>query len=319
MSEIPTNLALLVLPRGALAALENSASLRWLARGDVRRPSNGDLLARAAEILVDDAPEGGRAALRYWGETGHRPDTWLAAADPVFFEARLDHLRLHALDPQEVEPDMGEILEALNAAFGNEPDGLRFIGTGGQGYVAAKAEPFRTPDSSAEAISGAEPSGYLPEGPGTEDYLRLHSEIQMLLHGLPAADRRFAGGQRPVNGLWLWGGGRAPDVETRPLPVLYGHAPVLAGFWHCCGATVRPWPGNLVDCAAEGTGFVASLPAQGELADHLEEARRLLSAGAIREIVVMSADGIDVRLRAAHRFRFWRKVRHMVPPAEART
>jgi len=314
MSQAFKNFAVLVLPRDARGALSGSPVARWLGRGDVGAGSPGDLLARLGAVLGVDVPERGRAALRFWGQAGRRPEHWIAAADPVYLEAHLDHLRLHALHPDEVADDLGDLLGELDATLGNDKDGLRFRLVEGRGYVEADREPFATSPSGPGTISGGEPSGHMPEGREAAGYHRLQSEIQMVMHGSAVADRRAAAGRRPLNGLWLWGGGWAPEPETRPLPALFGDAPLLAGYWASSGASARPWPGNLAGCFADDEAVVAVLPDDGHVTQHLEEARRLLTDGAVGRLVVMFAGGTTIRLRPAHRFRFWRQRDAFAPP-----
>ena len=68
--------------------------LRWLSQAQlekVRAPEN--LLAQVLGAIGREQPIEGLAALRMWGQTGDRPGTWIAAADPVYMEPRLDRLR----------------------------------------------------------------------------------------------------------------------------------------------------------------------------------------------------------------------------------
>lgn len=63
----------------------------------------------------------------------------------------------------------------------------------------------------------------LPQGAGAREFMRLVNDAQMLLHAHPVNRLREARGAAPINGLWAWGGGRAPWVGTVP-DVLAGKA-----------------------------------------------------------------------------------------------
>ena len=70
--------------------------MAWLAQSDLTQETGPkELLARIIQETGLPYPEQGFAALRMWGQTGDRPTTWIAAADPVYLEPRLDHLCLH--------------------------------------------------------------------------------------------------------------------------------------------------------------------------------------------------------------------------------
>src|SRR5690606_10769345 len=54
---------------------------------------------------------------------------------------------------------------------------------------------------------------WMPQGEQARDWRRLQNEVQMHWHGHAVNDERAAQGQRPVNSIWLWGGG---DVAAEP-------------------------------------------------------------------------------------------------------
>ena len=92
------NAAVVVLPPVSAGRLEHPSLRTWLAQSDLTREAGrGEMLARVTRELGLPYPEAGLGALRMWGQTGDRPTSWIAGADPVYLEARLDHLCLHAL------------------------------------------------------------------------------------------------------------------------------------------------------------------------------------------------------------------------------
>jgi len=300
--------AIVFLPplRGRLA---DRALQRWLSRGqldDIGAPA--EPLAEVLRALGRQRPEQGLGALRMWGQTGDRPGTWIAAADPVYMEPRLDRLFLHALDTDDVSrSELRSLFDALQAILG-EDGALGFARLGGCGYIRSQY-PMVTPAVPATLLDGQNPAAALPSAAA----LGLISEIEMALHELPANVERQARGQPPVNSLWVWGGGYAPQPRTVGVPPLYSGEPLLRGYWASVAGQAGEWPGTIAACldAAPG-GFVATVPHVQDV-DAAPEAdlaavRDALRSGRLNRAVLISADGIRVLLRRSDRLRVWRRV-----------
>ena len=134
----------------------------------------------------------------------------------------------------------------------------------------------------------------------------------MTLHGQPVNAERLARGQPPVNSLWIWGGGEAPEPRNARVPPLFGGEPLLRGYWASVGGSVRDWPGDIGACLdATPGGFVAAVPpVNGEGAAYhgeLVALRDALRSGRLDRVILISADGIRATLRGADRLRFWRR------------
>lgn len=316
MKELPS------LQRGAVIGLagiglrdvENDDLRRWLAQGDVYRESGPrDILPRVAAALGEAAPEAGQGALRYWGQTSTPPKGWLAAADPVYFEPRLDHLGLYSLpadDSQAADVDL--LFSELQQTLGDHY-GLQFRSLDGFGYLFSDRPVDAAADLSAAALDGFEPSAYMPEGPAAKAYQRLQSEIQMVLHQSEVQERRQGRGLRPINGLWIWGAGDTPAVEAAELPPLYGDDPLLKGFWYSRGASAGDLGRSLEDAVTDARSrFVAmpsarSIAASGGVEPLLNEMRSLLGRGSVRSLMLLFADGVTVVRSRRHGLRVWRK------------
>ncbi len=151
----------------------------------------------------------------------------------------------------------------------------------------------------------------MPSGTSADRYRRLISEIEMALHDHPVNTERQARGQRPVNSLWLWGGGLAPERASFPLPALFADDPLLRGFWKSVGAPSAGWPGSITACLDRvDRGFVAVVPddesdsaVPGEA---LAELRDAVESGRIDRLSLLAADGLRATVRRRDRFRFWR-------------
>lgn len=304
------NTAVAVLP--ALGQVEDRTLQRWLARADLRFDGRSqELLTGVLEALDRPVLEEGLGALRMWGQTGDRPTVWIAAADPVYLEPRLDHLCLHELTREDVQPAELRLLIdhlqetlATNANFG-------FARLGSCGYLRSDA-PLATPSVPPYLVDQQVPTGFLPEGPGGAAFRNLQSEIEMALHDHEVNQRRVAEGKQPVNSLWLWGGGMAPDRGTQDLPQLFANEPLMHGYWESCNAVADLWPGAMDEAIASCPGsFVAVTPMHGGAPSFLEECLRALRAALradrVGRLRLLFRDGYRADVRRSHALRFWRR------------
>ena len=194
----------------------------------------------------------------------------------------------------------------------------------------ATTEPARMPLTSvAEA---------LPRGEGAPALRRLNTEIEMWLHDHRVNEERARRGAPPVTTLWLWGGGAqasSPPAPSRDLAdAAFGSDAYIRGLWRLAGGETRPMPVDWAALIGEpraqrvlGVVEVAGLlhtNASWRLADAMAEIdRRLLSPalsalhrGELDRLVLLANDR-SLTLRAADRWRLWRRVRTMRSGLEA--
>ena len=302
--------AVVVLP--AVARLEDRFLRRWLAQSNLSVTSERRELLRSilAELGIE-YPQQGLGALRMWGQTGDRPTVWIAAADPVFLEPRLDHLRLHALSGSSVSPmELRVLIDHLQDSI-TAGTGFGFARLGARCYLRSD-KPIATATVPAYIVDGRQPGEFLPVGSNAAAYRNLQGEIEMALHDHESNQKRIADGRQPVNSLWLWGGGVAPERATRTLPPLFATNPLLHGFWESCNAPADRWPGHIEEClqTVDG-GFVAVTPASHDdapfIADCLQHLRDALRSGRVDRLVLLFRDGRRASVRRSHALRFWRR------------
>ncbi len=301
-----------VLPPVRGGRLEDRSLRAWLAQSELTlAPEPGELLHRLTNELGLPYPEQGLAALRMWGQTGDRPAVWIAAADPVYLEPRLDHLCLHALRGVGISPaDLRALFEHLQETLaGNERFGFARLGS--NGYLRS-AEPISTAAVPSYVVDQREPGEFLPSGEHTATHRTILSEIEMALHEHEVNLRRIDEGKQPVNSLWLWGGGIAPEKTTRPQPPLFADDPLLAGYWESATAVGELWPGSLTACAELSLhGFVAVTPEGDQRSEtliaYLEELHALLRTGRVGRLVLLFRDGLRADVRRSQTLRFWRR------------
>jgi len=306
------NTAIVVLPPVSGGQLENKSLRAWLAHSDLTRELGPiELLAQVVRELGFPYPEQGLAALRMWGQTGDRPANWIAAADPVYLEPRLDHLVLHAL--RGVGVQSAEIRVLIDHLQTMLADGEKygFMRLGSYGYISA-ASPIATARVPTYVVDSKKPDDFLPSGAGTAEHRNLLSEIEMALHEHEVNLNREANGHLPINSLWLWGGGTAPEQKTRVQPALFSDDALLKGYWNSATGVAESWPGDIKTCIEKSVaGFVAETP---EFADSpalldncLEEMREALHSGRLSSLTLLFRDGLRSHVRRNHSLRVWRR------------
>jgi hypothetical protein len=301
--------AIVVLPSLAAGRVRDPRLRRWLSRATVsRRELPCELLRSVLHCLHLPYPEEGLAALRLWGQTGDRPTVWIAAADPVYLEPRLTSLCLHALQGKDMPGnDLHEIFDYLQHRLAGK-DRYGFARIGAHGYVRASS-PLPTAREPACVIDGQAPNEYLPAGDETVSHHALRGEVEMALHEHAVNQRRESEGLLPVNSLWLWGGGFAPEQITEPRPPLFADDALLRGHWLSKTGVVDAWPGSIAACLDGAiAGFVAMPDVDNcDLQTCLEELRAALQSGRISKLTLLLEDGYIVELLRADAWRFWRR------------
>ncbi len=297
--------------------LRDSSLRDWLVRADLAQADGPvELLAGILGELGMPCPADGLAALRMWGQTGDRPTAWIAAADPVYLEPRLDHLCLHELQREGVPPsDMRPLIDHLQRVLAEDSD-IGFVRLGSCAYVTAQ-QPLATAKLPAYAVDQRQPNDYMPTGEGAAGYRRLASEIEMALHEHDVNIERQSQGLQPVNGLWIWGGGRAPEQRTEACLPLFADDPQLTGHWLSKTAVAEPWPGSIDACLKLAVaGFVAVVPEHDDdlsvLESCLYELRLALSGRRLSKLILMFRDGVYADVRRSQAVRIWRRGNPMI-------
>jgi hypothetical protein len=305
--------AIVVLPPGANGRVRDAGLRRWLSRGRLRyREPTMDMLQTVLLVTGHSVSGEGLAGLRLWGQTNERSAAWMAAADPVHLEARLDHLCLQSI-PRELLPlsDIRPLFDHLQAVVGSANCAFARIGQ----YAYLRSEPgFATAELSARLLHGLPPDEFMPQGASSDRYHALISEIQMALHEHPVNLRRERSGQSAVNSLWIWGGGVAPELRVEPIVPLFADDPLFRGYWLSRTGIAEPWPDDFAACCKLAEhGFVAVVPerrvnGRPEPADrYLRGLQKLHSGKSLARLTLLFRDGLEVSLSAADRFRVWRR------------
>jgi hypothetical protein len=164
----------------------------------------------------------------------------------------------------------------------------------------------------ARVVDQREPGEFLPTGEHTVMHRNILSEIEMSLHEHEVNERRIAEGKQPVNSLWLWGGGTAPEKTVRPQPPIFTDEALLLGYWESATAVADLWPGSFAECAeASMHGFVAVTPefeaSPEHLHQYLNEVRELLRSNRVSRLILLFRDGVRADVRRSDTLKFWRR------------
>ena len=304
-----------MLPPGMHGKVVRQGHRKWLSKGNVRLSEvPGAMLAGVLQAIGHPVPQEGLAALRFWGQTGERPGAWMAAADPVHLEARLDHLSLFALRGDAISrSDLGDLFAYLQRTLGDD-ERYTFVCRGRLGYLRGHA-PIATAAVSPEMIDGRPPDEYMPAGASAAAHDKLLSELQMALHDHEVNRQRAAVGERSVNSMWFWGGGTAPEKDTRPIPTLFADDPLFRGYWDSCTGVIEDWTDNFDQCLSIAPdGYVAVAPDELDfaqpsiLANHLENLRVVSNRGDLRKLTMLFRDGMNIEINNNDALRFWRRI-----------
>lgn len=305
--------AIVVLPAGEFGLLTDSIHRHWLLRGEVSSQNTAtEMLVTVLTMLGMPVPTSGMAALRHWGQTGHRSASWMAAADPIHLEARLRDLRIRSFLPGQIAPgEMRDLFDMLQEELGNG-EHHTFAKMDAFGYLHSDS-PIATATVSASVADGHVPDRFPPSGGSEKLFHQLLGELQMLLHDHEVNIARQRAGQPVINSLWFWGGGVAPEAVARPMPDLYSTNPLFNGFWASCQARFVAFE-DFADCLARSPqGFVAVAPDE-PLDDSLSSLRKLIGFGRLRHLTLLFRDGYAASLGRFDRLRFWRRAAR--PPGE---
>lgn len=143
-------------------------------------------------------------------------DGWWFLLQPVHLHIALDHLVLTDLRQLSVSEQESRALFDLVAPLFEESGLAFFYGNEKEWFV--RADDWRdlrtaTPDSAC----GHNIDIWMPKGAAALAWRKLQNEIQMTWFGHPLQEERETRGLKPVNSLWIWGGGSEREITiTNP-------------------------------------------------------------------------------------------------------
>jgi hypothetical protein len=214
---------------------------------------------------------------------------------------------------------MRALIDHLQATLAGDKK-FGFLQLGSCCYLSA-SRPIATAALPSYVINQQNPNEFLPAGEDSATYRTLQSEIEMALHEHAANLEREAAGLLPVNSLWLWGGGTAPEKTIQPQPPLFSEDGLLRGYWFSATAVTESWPGTIAKCLEKSVaGFVAEAPEFDDNPDDLleyclRELNAALKSGRLDSLTLLFRDGLRAHIRRSHAVRVWRRSSPMLDAA----
>ena len=201
--------------------------------------------------------------------TGAREEGCWACAQPVHLLTGLDHLRLAPLAGLQLSTGEAQAIdESLGAALAGSGYSLRPSEAGP--WTLACPTDIQCDTVEPAHAEGRDIRDCLPAGRDGAQIRKLMNELQMLLHEHPVNTRRAGRGLIPVNSFWLWGFGRAQELEPTQLPTLCTDDPWLQGLWRLYGVAARPLPAAEGALETEATLLIAAADAAADSVSALE-------------------------------------------------
>jgi len=288
--------------------------VRWCASGDHLPPSGAGrdaVLRDCFEFVGKDVPH---AALTRLFDGGDATDGCWVRADPAFVVADAVTLRMLACGTLDLSPaESGELARPLRLLFGDA--GFPLEATHPQRWCLRCPKGARLPRfSSPDAVLGDDLGAHLPQGDNERQWRHLLNEAQVILHNHPVNARRVERNLTPANSLWFWGAGTLPDWVRSPFDRVLSRDETALALARLGKIDAGP------PAADVGFGADKVLLDLADKRDGAElEAKFLAPIGErlrrreFGEVELRFEDGGKFRIRPAHRWRFWRRIRPLRP------
>ncbi len=239
---------------------------------------------------------------------------WLRA-DPVHLQVGMRGMTL--LDAEHVGLSMAEseaLAASLNPLF--EEAGWHLLAPAPARWYGHPSYAVKLRTTPLDKVATRHMNSALPVGPSAARVMRLVNDAQIILHDHPVNQARERRGERPINSLWLWGGGEMPKTGRHFQQVLAEQTEALA-LAKRSGSAGAPCPARLRDTPrADSTLLVLpEFPADATAADAARldgewfmPLLRGLQSGRIRRasLTLTGPEGGSVRLRMFDAWKLWK-------------
>jgi len=183
------------------------------------------------------------------GDGGEPGGAWWLRADPLALRADRDTVLVADATLFEVAPAEAAALTAsLSDHFAGR--GIAFLPIRPERWYARVAEDPEMTAAPLNDVRGARLGDHLPEGPQGRRWRAILNEIQMRLHEHPVNQAREARGAAPINGVWLWGAGRAAGSPHTRYQRVTADDPLAKGLARAAGKRCDPVPATAAEWLA---------------------------------------------------------------------
>ena len=253
---------------------------------------------------------------------------WWLRADPVHLRVDMGELALLADEGLRISTAESEALAAeLNGQL-EDPD-IRFAALAEKRWYVHLDRGPRLVTEPAWEVSGARIGEHLPRGDDAGRWRARINDVQMILHASPVNREREGRGEPAINSLWLWGGGRTPQVAAGRWQGVWSDDTLVAGLAGLARATSEPLPedarswlaraesaGNhlLVWSAAYVPVRLSDVDAWRRFVSAVEERWMAplldaLKSGRIQSVSLRTGGSRDFRLHRGQLGHWWRRAR----------
>lgn len=270
----------------------------------------------------DDVPV---AALEHLA-TGRDSDSFWFRADPVNLQEEQSYLTMSYPSVLNLDlKDAQALADSINQHFVDDGwyvevmDNCRW-------YLRLDKDPqIRT--SPAWRVMGRDVFNLMPVGENSSQWHSWLMELQMLLFSHPVNEKRAEQGLAAVNGLWLWGGGKLPELPGKHQVCLRGDSLFVQGVARQSGCEHKTLPDKLSeivkDFASNNTQLILLENARtalqsGDMEQGLEALKKLefgvfrpllelLKSKKLHSLSIIDSPGKIVTTSASGVNRWWRR------------
>ena len=177
--------------------------------------------------------------------------TYRLCADPVHLGINGDAVTLDATASADLSlEDAQSLIAHLNAHFAADDMHLSLVGSGE--WLLETPRPIAATTTALFQVHGRSIETHLPQGCEARLLKRIGNEAQMVLHEAAVNLARQARGQLPINGLWLWGGGKGCGVAaSNPAMTMVSNATHVRGMAMAAGAQMQHLPESAATLALD--------------------------------------------------------------------
>ena len=187
---------------------------KLLARSRVKKLTRTGSVGLFSHLLNLEGAELAEAPIARLGEGAQADSQWWLRLDPVYFQADRDNVLMMGNECLDISLDEAQALALeLSHHFSDLDWHLEVLHP--KRWYLSLPEPPEIETYDLRDVQGKHIFDFLPYGPQGRQWHGLLNEMQMLLHASSINSARVSQGKLPINALWLWGGGRLPEIQRQ--------------------------------------------------------------------------------------------------------
>ncbi len=296
-----------------------------LARADVRRAVGSGLDSTLCALFGMPPHEDQDLPLAPYyrlADEGRQDGGFSFIAAPVFLRPDRDRVLLFDSADLQLSQQEAEQLAGLLQDHFQEEGWQLSVPVPHRWYLGLPESPAVRTHSLEQAV-GRNMDLLLPFGAEAAHWHRILNEIQMLFHGAELNRLREARGLAPINGLWIYGGGRFRAPEPSEYRQVWSDHPLARGLARAAQIEPEPVEG-WTNGTLQGAGLLVldrlHKPVQDadpygwcegleRVAEQIAGLVVQVRAGAVRQLDIYPCNGECYRITRAGLRRFWRRGR----------